>query len=299
MKELNGILCLDKPAEMTSFLCCAILRRLLGVKKVGHGGTLDPNATGVLPLLVGNATKALDRLPIHDKRYTATMRFGAVSDTLDVWGQVQQTGGAIPTLAAIEAALPAFRGEIRQIPPMTSALKKDGVRLYELARQGIEIEREARDVSVYTLDILDYDPTIGELTVDCHCSKGTYVRTICDDLGRVLGCGAVMTALRRTMAAGYTLEQCITLEEARALAENGTLAARLLPTDTALSAYPSLTVTGPQATRFANGGALSLERLQRPVEGLTRVYDPSGVFLGLGNPLDGELKVDKLLKGAT
>ncbi len=299
MSELNGILCLDKPAETTSFLCCAILRRLLGVKKVGHAGTLDPNATGVLPLLVGNATKALDRLPVHDKRYTATLRFGAVSDTLDIWGQVKETGVPAPTLAAIEAALPAFRGDIQQIPPMTSALKKDGVRLYELARQGIEIEREARNVSVYTLDILDYNADTGELAIDCHCSKGTYIRTICDDLGRLLGCGAVMTALRRTMAVGYTLDHCLTLEEARELAASGTLSTRLLSTDTALSAYPSLTVTGPQATRFTNGGALALERLRQPVEGLTRVYDPEGVFLGLGAPADGELKMDKLLKGAT
>ncbi|MBE6778447.1 MAG: tRNA pseudouridine(55) synthase TruB [Ruminococcaceae bacterium] len=294
---MNGILCLDKDREMTSFLGCAILRRLLGVKKIGHAGTLDPNATGVLPLLIGNATKALDRLPAHDKRYTATLRFGAVSDTLDVWGQVQSTGAPLPHLAAIEQALPAFRGDIRQIPPMTSALKKDGVRLYELARKGIEIDREARNVSVYTLNIVDYSAVTGELTLDCHCSKGTYIRSLCDDLGRVLGCGAVMTDLRRTMAAGYTLDQCITVEQARQLAAEGTLAQRVLPTDTALSAYPAVTVTAPQAVRFQNGGALALDRLRTPVEGITRVYDPEGVFLGLGNPQDGELKVDKLLKG--
>ncbi len=295
----HGIICIDKPMEMTSFIACAILRRLLGVKKVGHAGTLDPNATGVLPLLIGNATKALERLPVHDKRYTATMRFGATSDTLDIWGQVRTTDAPIPSLAAIEAALPAFRGDIRQVPPMTSALKKDGVRLYDLARQGIEIEREARDVSVYTLDIVDFDAHKGELTIDCHCSKGTYIRSICDDLGRVLGCGAVMTSLRRTMAAGYTLADCITIDEARAYAADGTLAARLLPIDSALAAYPSLTVSEAQATRFCNGGALALERLRRPVDGITRVYAPDGTFLGLGNPADGELKVDRLLKGTS
>jgi len=292
---LDGILCIDKPEEMTSFLCVAIIRRLLGVKKVGHAGTLDPNATGVLPLLIGRATKTLDRLPVHDKSYTATLRFGAVSDTLDVWGEVTETGAPIPTLAAVEAALPAFRGEILQVPPMTSALKKDGVRLYELARQGIEIEREARPITIYELDLLDYDEAAGELTLHCACSKGTYIRTLCDDLGRVLGCGAVMTALRRTAAAGYTLDDCITVDEAKAMAEEGTLATRILPIETILAAYPAITVSAPQAQRFRNGGALALERLKAVVEGPVRVYDPDGTCIALGVPADGELKMDCLL----
>lgn len=291
MTETNGILLINKDSEMTSFLCCAILRRLLGVKKIGHAGTLDPNATGVLPLLVGRATKALDLLPTQDKRYTATMRFGAVSDTLDIWGTVKLTGAPIPTREAIEATLPSLRGNILQVPPMTSALKKDGVRLYELARQGIEIEREARPITVYALDILDYNEKTGELTIDCHCSKGTYIRSICDDLGRMLGCGAVMTALCRTMAAGYPLDACISVAEAKELAQNGTLNERILPIESAFIACLSVTVTAAQAHRFRNGGALSLERLRKPVSGLTRVYDPSGTFIGLGEPADGELKL--------
>lgn len=290
----DGILCIDKPAGMTSFLCCAVARRLLGVKKVGHAGTLDPNATGVLPLLVGRATKALDHLPTHDKRYTATMRFGAVSDTLDMWGDVHPTGAALPALAAIEAALPAFRGEILQVPPMTSALKKDGVRLYDLARQGIEVERKARPVTIYSLEILAYDPVAGLLTVDCRCSKGTYIRTLCDDLGRALGCGAVMTALRRTAAAGYTEADCLTLDDARALAENGALADRLCPIDSAFAPYPAIRVTAAQATRFGNGGALSLDRLNAPVTGITRVYGTAGEFLGLGRPDGTELAILQL-----
>ncbi len=291
---MDGILCLDKPADITSFLCCAILRRLLGVKKVGHAGTLDPGATGVLPLLVGRATKALDRLPVHDKRYTATLRFGAVSDTLDVWGTVTETGAPLPTLAAIEAVLPAFRGDILQVPPMTSALKKDGVRLYDLARQGIEVEREARPVTIYELNLLDYNAAEGLLTIDCLCSKGTYIRTLCDDLGRVLGCGAVMTALRRTMAAGYTAEQCISLDEAKELAEQGTLSSRLLTVESAFTTYPALTVSAAQATRFGNGGQLALERLHQPVTGPVRVYAPDGRFVGLGSPKDDQLAIDCL-----
>ena len=292
---MDGIICMDKPEGMTSFLCVAILRRLLGVKKVGHAGTLDPNATGVLPLLVGRATKTLDRLPVHDKSYTATMRFGAVSDTLDVWGTVTETGSPLPTRAAVEAALPAFRGDIMQVPPMTSALKKDGVRLYELARQGIEIEREARPVTIYELELLEYDEATGELTIHCACSKGTYIRTLCDDLGRMLGCGAVMTALRRTAAAGYTLADCITVDEAKVLAEAGQLGTRVLPIETILAAYPAITVTAPQAARFRNGGALDLARLKATVEGPVRVYDPDGVCMALGVPVDGQLQMDCLL----
>ena len=292
---MDGILCIDKPEGMTSFLCVAVVRRLLGVKKIGHAGTLDPNATGVLPLLIGRATKTLDRLPVQDKSYTATLRFGAVSDTLDVWGQVQETGKPTPSLTEIEAVLPQFRGAILQVPPMTSALKKDGVRLYDLARQGIEVEREARPVTIYELKLLDYNQQEGLLTLHCACSKGTYIRTLCDDLGRVLGCGAVMTALRRTAAAGYPLSDCITLDEAKQLAEEGTLQQRILPIETALSAYPALTVSAPQANRFRNGGALDLVRLKETVTGPVRVYDPDGVCIALGVPEDGQLKMDCLL----
>ncbi|MBR0446864.1 MAG: tRNA pseudouridine(55) synthase TruB [Clostridia bacterium] len=293
---MDGILCIDKPEGMTSFLCVAVVRRLLGVKKVGHAGTLDPNATGVLPLLIGRATKTLDRLPVHDKSYTATLRFGAVSDTLDVWGTVTETDKPIPTLAEIEATLPQFRGDILQVPPMTSALKKDGVRLYDLARQGIEIERQARPITIYALDLLDYNEKEGLLTLHCACSKGTYIRALCDDLGRVLGCGAVMTALRRTEAAGYPLSACITLDEAKTLAEQGKLADRILPIETALAAYPAITVSAPQANRFRNGGALDLVRLKATVNGPVRVYDPEGVCIALGVPEDGQLKMDCLLQ---
>ena len=293
---MDGILCIDKPEGMTSFLCVAVVRRLLGIKKIGHAGTLDPNATGVLPLLIGRATKTLDRLPVHDKNYTATLRFGAVSDTLDVWGQVQDTGKPAPSLAEIEAVLPRFRGDILQVPPMTSALKKDGVRLYDLARQGIEVEREARPITIYELELLNYNQQEGLLTLHCACSKGTYIRTLCDDLGRVLGCGAVMTALRRTEAAGYPLADCLTLDEAKQLAEEGALADRILPIETALAAYPALTVSAPQAQRFRNGGALDLIRLKQAVTGPVRVYDPEGVCIALGVPEEGQLKMDCLLQ---
>lgn len=290
---MNGIFCLSKPAEMTSFLCGAVMRRLLGVSKIGHAGTLDPMATGVLPLLCGSATRAADLLPVQDKRYRATLRFGLSSDTQDIWGNVEETGRPLPSYAAIEAALPALRGPILQVPPMTSALKKDGVRLYTLARQGIEVEREARPVTVYALEALAYDALTGELTLDCFCSKGTYVRTLCHDLGVMLGTDAVMTSLVRTMAAGYTLEQCVTPDEVRAMSPEER-AARILPVDTAFAVYPALTVTEKQARRFCNGGALLRSRLSEEVSGRTRVYAPDGRFLGLGEPREEELAIVKL-----
>lgn len=295
--SVNGILCLDKPSDMTSFSCCAVVRRLLGTKKVGHAGTLDPQATGVLPILVGPATRALDFLPDHTKRYVASLRFGAVSDTLDIWGQVCETHKPLPTREALEAALPAFRGDILQVPPMVSALKKDGKRLYDLAREGIVVERKARPVTVHALTLLAFDERNGTAVLDCTCSKGTYIRTVCDDLGQALGCGAVMTSLRRTMALGLSESQTLTLDEARALAESGTLAERLIPLEIALQEYPPLTVSEAQAVRFRNGGALALERLKGTPTGLTRVYAPSGEFLGLGRPEEGELRVARLFVG--
>ena len=289
---MNGILCIDKPQEMTSFVACARVRRALGIKKTGHTGTLDPMATGVLPVLCGNATRVLDFLPSHDKRYTVTLTFGLESDTDDIWGTVRETGAPLPSESALLDALPAFRGDILQVPPMVSALKKDGVRLYELARQGIEIEREARPVTVHRLDLLSFDGRTAVL--DCACSKGTYMRVIGSDLGRALGCGAVMSGLRRTEAVGFSLDDCLTLDELFSRAADGTVESLLLPTDRVLTCYPAVTVTAPQATRFQNGGGLMLSRLTSPIDGLTRVYAPDGRFLGLGRPNDGELAVAKL-----
>ncbi len=291
---MDGILCLDKPQNMTSFAACALLRRLTGEKKVGHAGTLDPMATGVLPLFFGKATRAVPLLPCHDKTYTASLQFGSRSDTLDMWGTVVPTHQPIPSRAAVEAALPAFRGSILQIPPMTSALKREGVRLYELARKGIEVERQPRPVTIHSLEIDNYDEQSGVLTLTCACSAGTYIRSLCDDLGQTLGCGAVMTALRRTAAAGFSLADSLTPDDCRTLATENILSARLLPTDFVFSGYPSLTVTAPQATRFANGGALSLERLPRPVTDITRVYGANGAFLGLGRPEGSELCILRL-----
>ncbi len=289
---MHGILCLDKPQEMTSFVACACVRRALGIKKTGHAGTLDPMATGVLPVMCGSATRVLDFLPSHDKRYTVTVTFGVESDTEDVWGEVTHTGRPLPTREALEQALCAFRGEIMQVPPMVSAIKKDGVRLYELARKGIEIEREARPVTIHHLELLSFEGDTAVL--DCRCSKGTYMRVIASQLGKTLGCGALMSGLRRTEAVGFTLDDTVTLETLRAAAEAGEAEKLLVPVDRVLSCYPAVTVTQPQAQRFRNGGALAVERLHTTVDGITRVYAPDGTFIGLGKPEQEELKVARL-----
>ncbi len=290
---MNGILCVDKPQEMTSFSCCALLRRLTGEKKVGHGGTLDPMATGVLPLMFGKATRAIPFLPSHRKCYRAQLQFGFRSDTLDVWGATTATGKPFPTAKAVEELLPRFCGDILQVPPMVSALKKDGVRLYDLARRGIEVEREARPVTIYSLELEAYDEQQGSMTLLCDCSAGTYIRTLCDDIGRELGCGAVMSGLRRTMAAGYTLSSCLTPEQCRTMAEEGTLVAHVLPVETAFTVYPAVAVTQAQATRFCNGGELAVDRLKDiPAHGeLVRVNAPDNTFLGLGRLENEALRV--------
>ena len=224
---MNGILCIDKPQDFTSFDVVAVMKRLLCTRKVGHTGTLDPMATGVLPILAGSATRAAELLPSHDKEYEAGFQLGITTDTQDIWGTVVESRPVFSKKDEIQALLPRFTGEILQLPPMYSAVKKDGKRLYELARQGIQVEREARKVTVFTLALTGAREETGEYTLSISCSAGTYVRTLIHDLGQALGCGAVMTSLRRTKACGFSLDDCLTLEEARALSEKGTLGDRL------------------------------------------------------------------------
>ena len=297
---MNGVIVIDKPADFTSFDVIAVVRRLTGQRKTGHTGTLDPNATGVLPVLLGAATKAQDRIPNHDKSYLAQFRLGLTTDTLDIWGEVKTETPCCVTEDDVRALLPRFSGEIMQVPPMYSAIKKDGQRLYDLARKGVEVEREARPVTVYRLELVSFDSETqtGELTVSC--SKGTYVRTLIDDIGQALGVGAVMTALRRTEACGFTLSDCVTLDRLRQLCGEGVADSVLLPTDSLFAVYPKLTVSDAQATRFSNGGALDLSRtaLKNTADdgAICRVYAKSSRFLGLGRVCTDEnlLKIEKL-----
>lgn len=296
---MNGVLIIDKPAGFTSFDVIAVVRRLTGQRKTGHTGTLDPNATGVLPVLLGGATKAQDILPDHDKRYTAGFRLGLSTDTLDIWGQVQHEQESHVTEEQLLGALDAFRGDIMQVPPMYSAVKKDGRRLYDLARQGVEVTREARPVTVHHLELLSYYIETQSGVLDVACSKGTYIRSLIDDLGHSLGTGAVMTALRRTQACGFTLGDSITLDELRRRSENGTVGEVVRPTESLFAAYPDLAVSDAQAKRFSNGGALDITRTSlrgtQPEDGgVYRVFDRERRFLGLGGVQGDSLRVKKL-----
>lgn len=298
---MNGIIILDKPSGFTSFDAVAVLRGLSHQKKIGHTGTLDPMATGVLPILLGRAAKALNFLPDTDKEYVASFRLGERRDTGDVTGEVVEQSPAPVALEALEAALPRFRGEILQVPPMYSAVSVGGKRLYELARKGLEVERPARPVTISRLELLSYDPQTKEGSLRVGCSKGTYIRVLIEDLARAAGSCGTMTALRRTSACGFSQEDAHSLEALKALAAEGRLEEALLPVEGLFALYPAVRVSPAQATRFQNGGGLDLARLRGvPEGGLCRVKSPQGLFLGLGqvDRARGEMKfVKSFLEG--
>lgn len=273
---MNGFVILDKSEGMTSFRASSFLRRIYGEKKTGHTGTLDPMATGVLPVAIGRATRFIDFLPQTDKGYEARMRFGLTTDTLDITGKVISEAPADITLDDINGVLPAFTGDIMQMPPMFSALSVGGKRLYELARKGEEIEREKRPVTVYEITAAEAEN--GEFKLTVHCSKGTYIRSLIADIGEALGCGACMTALRRTLSNGFTLSDAHTEEELKQLAPGG-----VLPVDAPFGNFPGVSLSKAQSVRFKNGGELFTQRVNGAEQtGLYRVYSNEGEFLGLG-----------------
>lgn len=297
---MNGVILIDKPADFTSFDVVAVVRKITGQRKTGHTGTLDPNATGVLPILLGSATKAQDLIVNHDKTYIADFRFGLTTDTLDIWGKVLSEQKSEVTRADILNVIPKFTGEIEQIPPMFSAVQKNGQRLYDLARKGIEVERESRKVTVYGLELLEFDEETQIGKFEISCSKGTYVRTIIDDIGRLLGVGGVMTGLRRISACGYKIGECITLDKARQLAESGELEKYISSVESLFESYGYVVVSEAQARRFSNGGALDTERTylkKLDVENgqIFRVKDRENKFLGLGI-VDAQNKLLKIYK---
>lgn len=294
---MTGIICINKEKDITSFGVVAKVRGITRQKKAGHTGTLDPMATGVLPVMVGGATRFLDYLPDSDKGYRATFILGLTTDTLDITGNV--TGEYEVTAGAedVRRALDDFRGVISQIPPMYSAVSVDGKRLYDLARQGIEVERQARQVEIKSLELVSHNDN--EYTIDVLCTKGTYIRTLIDDIGKKLGCGATMTSLTRTLAMGFTLDKCVTLSELQQRKDNGQgFDDILIDIEELLSCYPAVYVSPAQAKRFSNGGALALDRLRKSLNnGLYRICSPDGEFIGLGecNKEKAELTVKKLL----
>lgn len=285
---MDGIILIDKPQGFTSFDVVAVMRGLFGQKKAGHTGTLDPLATGVLPVLLGKATRCAPFLEDTDKAYLAQFQLGIATDTQDSTGKVIAQSEQQVTREQIEKILPQFTGEILQLPPMYSAVQKNGQRLYTLARQGIEIEREKRPVTIFACALHDFDRKTQTGTLMVRCSKGTYIRTLCHDIGIALDAYATMTALRRTQACGFDIAQTLPLEQARQMAKEHTLQTRVLPIDAVFAQKPALQVSAAQAVRFCNGGALGLERLRfsagqpRQDGAIYRVYGSSGEFLGLG-----------------
>ena len=292
---LNGFICLNKPEGLTSFVAAAKVRRLTGAKKSGHTGTLDPMATGVLTVALGAATRFIELIPSHEKSYRAAFRLGETTDTLDITGKTLQTRPVTCDAFAVEAALDAFRGKILQVPPMYSALQKDGVRLYALARQGVEVERQPREVTISRLALTGADDDARTYTIDVTCSAGTYIRSLISDLGEALGCGAVMTALCRTAAHGLTLAESFDFPALEAMAQNGTIETAVLPIERLLG-FPALTVSEKQAVRFSNGGALDLSRLVGLTDAaLYSVFSPQGAFLGVGEAAQDTLRAKKIM----
>lgn len=280
---MTGVIFIDKPKGITSFGAVARVRRICGEKKCGHSGTLDPMATGVMTVLLGGATRFCELLPSHDKAYTAAFRLGTVTDTLDITGTVLETREVNATAAQVREALETFVGTIEQLPPMYSAVSIDGKRLYDLARQGIEVERKPRQVTVFSAALISENEENGEYEISVECSSGTYIRSLIADLGEKLGCGAVLTELRRTKANGFGIENTVTIEELEELMNNGETEKFLRSVDSVLAEYPEVHVTAAQAKRFSNGGELSLERLRcAKVAGYFRVYGPENKFIGLG-----------------
>ena len=265
---------------------CAKIRGVLHERRVGHAGTLDPMATGVLPVFVGRATRAVEFASESEKEYIAGLKLGVVTNTQDTTGQVVEERPVEADRADLEGALAAFRGEITQIPPMYSALKRDGKKLYELARAGKEVERAPRPVTIHALEVVEQTgPNCYTLRV--RCSKGTYVRTLCHDIGQALGCGGTMYALRRTQAAGFTLDQAVTLEAVQASADPAGL---LLPVEAYFAHHPALTLPSARAERkVRNGNPLSLPG----EDGVYRVYSPEGAFLALSRLDQGRLTTIK------
>ena len=295
---MNGILCMNKPQDFTSFDVIGKLRGILHMKRLGHTGTLDPMATGVLPILVGTATKACDILPNQDKTYQATVVFGKATDTLDIWGKpLQDYPEQHVTEAALRAILPEFLGDITQLPPMYSAVSVNGKRLYELARKGETVERPTRTVHIDAITLDAFDETQQTATLTVSCGKGTYIRTLLSDIGQRLGGDAVMTALTRTAACGYALQECLTFEQVAAAMADGTLEEHLLPTDSLFSSYPKLRLNAAQERMFCNGVKLDLNRLRnlQPDQDIYTVYGATGTFLGtaLADRTQQELRIGK------
>ena len=284
----NGILVIDKSAGWTSQDVAAKLRGVFHERRVGHGGTLDPMATGVLPIFIGRATRAAEFLESAEKEYVAGLRLGVVTDTQDTSGNILETHPVAVTREEVQAALRQLLGPIEQIPPMYSAITISGQKLYELARRGQEVERKPRSITIHELELLE--GADADYLLRVRCSKGTYVRTLCHNLGRALGCGGCMSSLRRTRAGSFTLSQAVTMQQVLNFAAEQAPQALLMPVDAVFSMHPPLIVTMGQAAKLKNGAQIKDWQF-RP--GTYRVYAEDGEFLLLGRVENGGLTTIK------
>jgi len=282
---MNGFVLINKPSGLTSFKVTGSVKRKSGEKRCGHAGTLDPLATGVLPVMIGRATRLIDLIDDNRKAYIASLVLGLATDTLDCDGEVLIDQPVNVTKQELESVLEEFKGEITQIPPMYSALSKDGVKLYKLARQGVEVERKPRKATVYKIELLEFDGK-DNAKILVECSKGTYIRTIIDDIGVKLKCGAFMNELQRIKASGFSLNECISLDEFL----QKDISQTIIPADKAVESFCAVYVTENQAVRFKNGNELDLNRLKIKENSLYyRVYCKDE-FLGLGEIKENSLK---------
>ena len=285
---MNGIIIIDKPQEWTSNDVVSRLRRVFNTRRIGHGGTLDPMATGVLPIFVGRATRGVEFFEHAEKVYEATLRFGLTTDTEDITGKTITECEVHLTEEDLLAVLTKFRGDILQVPPMYSAIKVNGQKLYDLARKGREVERQARPITIHELELLEF--TGNEARLRVRCSKGTYIRTLCKDIGEALGCGGCMAALRRVEAGEYTLEGSIPLRQLLDISEAGGDVEHLLrPVDTMFASHRKLSLNEKQARLVKNGNAFASDC----ADGTYRVYAPDGEFLALCKAEGGKVSTIK------
>ncbi len=290
----SGIINVYKEAGFTSFDVVAKLRGILKIRKIGHTGTLDPDATGVLPICIGKATKICDLLIDRDKTYRAVMRLGIVTDTLDMSGNVLETNEVIVTEEDVKSAIMSFVGDIMQIPPMYSALKVNGQKLVDLARKGQVVERKPRPVTIYDISIEDI--TLPLVTFTISCSKGTYIRTLCDDIGRKLGCGGCMESLERIKAAGFSVENALTLSDIECIRDEGDLDSIVLAIDEALAEYPKVVAAEECTKILQNGGKVSADDLtltDLDAE-MVRMYMADDTFVGIYERVGDVYKPNKM-----
>ena len=286
---ISGIVPIDKPAGFTSFDVVAKCRRIFNTKRIGHSGTLDPMATGVLPVFIGGATKAIDILPDGGKRYSAEFELGRSTDTQDRTGETVATSDVRVTRETVEEALGGFMGKISQLPPMYSAVRVGGKRLYDLARAGKAVERTPRTIEIFDLKLTDFDEEKQCGALDISCSKGTYIRTLINDLGERLGTLGTMTELRRTYSQGFEISHCVTLEDLADASEAGRLGELIIPVEKCFEAFPIIQLDEAQEKRYKNGAPLDPRRVMGVGrDGLYRAYGVS--FLGIAEVKGGRLR---------